>query len=225
MPKTVERKPPTKPISPKFTQRIRKEKVPKDSTEMVTEFKKLSLSKPVPSLPKKIPPKVTVPRSPNFTTHKRVHPGRTEEKIATKAPSPFKARPVPKFDKVFKPVMPHAHTTPKKIRLAENCKTEVKRQKTEITNPLNNPSRPATSVSAQASLHVTPRPSTVPRPPHLQTDQRSNHRLSSICNKENEVKPNVHPVMMKKSERPLTRPRSPKLSTTLRSPNRTVRQK
>lgn len=197
IPKPIPRKPATKPASPKFTQRIRKEPaVTTDNFKVTKPQSKLVAKVPLVRLP---PAKVTIPKSPKFCSGKATD---------------MKPSSVPKFAKVFQPIRPHKHTIPRNFMLPGDAISEAKRrrleeqrkQKCDLQCRLPSPfrARPVPPSSARASIRETPRPSVAHDP--AENKENVSSRLSALPKK------------------PLTHPKSPKLSTSLRSQLRTAKQ-
>jgi len=129
-------KAPTKPMSPKLTKRT----ITMVSLELQPEV--ILPAKPVISQVKlrpvvsRPPPRVTVPRSPNFTC---IRPRKTTPSSQAASNSflatPFKARPAPKFGKPFEPVLPHHHTLAKNITLPGDRLNLAKKHRMESAAP------------------------------------------------------------------------------------------
>lgn len=185
-PAGLERKEPTKPVSPKITRR-REVGLPRDFIEMPVFVKRpvfpSTTTRFTVSALKKT---ATVPRSPKFSLIKKRRPaGEPEAPV-----EPFVARPVPSFAKVFQPVKPHAHTQPRELHLPGDEIREAKRQKLqdriEHDAELDRRqrefhARPAPPMSPKTSTRATPRPSTgrkVTRPtsPKFSTGERIRSR-------------------------------------------------
>ena len=219
------KKEPTKPVSPKLTRR-REMVLPRDFTQMPA-----SLKRPVfPSTTTRftvsaLKKTTTVPRSPKFSLIKKRRPvGEPEAAV-----EPFVARPVPSFAKVFQPVKPHAHTQPKEMHLPGDEIREAKRQKLqdriEHDAELDRRqrefhARPAPPMSPKTSTRVTPRPSTVPHPPHFATEDRLVQRLNHLQVEEKENQSSTGGGRRPVTVRKMTRPTSPKFSTSERTRSR-----
>lgn len=217
-PAGLERKEPTKPVSPKLTRR-REVGLRGDLIEMPVFAKRpvfpSTTTRFTVSALKKT---ATVPRSPKFSLIKKRRPaGEPETPV-----EPFVARPVPSFAKVFRPVKPHAHTQPKELHLPGDEIREAKRQKLqdriEHDAELDRRqrefhARPAPPMSPKTSTRATPRPSTVPHPPHFATEDRLVQRLAHLQVEEKENRPSTGGSGRAATGRKVTRPASPKFST------------
>lgn len=128
----------------------------------IKSTKRLESSRPAVVKPT---PKVTVPKSPNFSTYRsrdaQINPLAISAQTSFLS-TPFKARPAPKFGKPFEPIRPHRHTVPQDIKLPGDYISQAKRQRLENDrkDAVTAMSRLALQTPARkvhASAHSTPK--------------------------------------------------------------------
>lgn len=189
-------RPPTQPMSPKFSKRMHMVR-----QEKISQPLNAAVQKPV--APTRTS-KVTVPKSPNFSTARprksHINPLAISAQTSFLS-TPFKARPAPKFGKPFEPVRPHKHTVPRDMKLPGDHANQSKRLKLESDR------NEAEVALSQLALHTPARkthaagmnPSTpimAPKPHENQENQPRNNLLLAA--------------------KKVTIPRSPKFSTSTR---------